>query len=125
MSRGFGVRVRELREARKATDPSFSLRRFAQAVGVSATFLSRVENAESPPPSAEKVKRMAVLLDADPDELLALAGKVDPELPEIIRERPRAMADLLRTARDEDLTEEELREVIEGLRARRRGERQD
>lgn len=122
MREEFGRRVRELREAKKARDPNFSLRRFAQAVGISATFLSRVENGEATPPMAEKVKKMAVLLGADPDELLALAGKVDPELPEIIRGRPRAMADLLRTARDEGLTEEELDDVTEGLKARRRGE---
>lgn len=111
-----------MREAKKVTDPSFSLRRFAQAVGVSATFLSRAENGGGPPPSAGKVKRMAELLDEDPDELLALAGKVDPDLPEIIRGRPRAMADLLRTARDQDLTEEEIRGVTESLRSRVRKE---
>jgi transcriptional regulator with XRE-family HTH domain len=120
MSGEFGARVRELREAKKAKDPAFSLRRFALAVGVSATFLSRAENGEGPPPGAEKVKRMAELLGEDPDELLALAGKVDPDLPEIIRGRPKAMADLLRTARDQGLTEEEIRGVTEGLRSRRR-----
>jgi HTH-type transcriptional regulator, competence development regulator len=120
MSEEFGKRVRELREAKKRTDPEFSLRRFAQAVGVSATFLSRMENGDAPPPSAEKVIRIAKLLGEDGDELLALAGKVDPELPRIIRRRPRAMADLLRTARDEGLTEEEILEVTQGLRSRRR-----
>ena len=118
MTETFGARVRRLREAKKASDPAFSLRRFAQAVGVSATFLSRVENNEGPPPGAEKVKRMAELLDENPDELLALAGKVDPELPEIIRRRPRAMADLLRTARDQGLTEEEIRGVTKRLKSR-------
>jgi transcriptional regulator with XRE-family HTH domain len=122
MKQEFGKRVRELREAKKRTDPSFSLRRFAQAVDVSATFLSRVENGEAPPPKAEKVKKMAELLDADPDELLALAGKVDPELPGIILESPRAMADLLRTARDEGLSDEEIRRVTEELRSRGRRE---
>lgn len=120
MTETFGARVRGLREAKKAEDPAFSLRRFAQAVGVSATFLSRAENDEGPPPGAEKIKRMAELLGEDPDELLALAGKVDPELPEIIRGRPSAMADLLRTARDQGLTEEEIRGVADELRTRGR-----
>lgn len=122
MREEFGKRVRRLREAKKVTDPSFSLRRFAQAVGISATFLSRVENGEAPPPKAENVMRMAALLGDDPDELLALAGKVDPELPLIIREQPRAMADLLRTARDEGFTEEELDGITKELKARRHGE---
>lgn len=120
MTETFGARVRGLREAKKAEDPTFSLRRFAQAVGLSATFLSRAENDEGPPPGAEKIKRMAELLGENPDELLALAGKVDPELPEIIRGRPRAMADLLRTARDQGLTEEEIRGVADELRTRGR-----
>jgi transcriptional regulator with XRE-family HTH domain len=118
----FGKRVRELREAKKLSDSRFTLRRFAQEVGVSATFVSRMENGEAPPPKAEKVKKMAELLGEDPDELLALAGKVDPELPEIIRERPKAMADLLRTARAEGLTEEEIRKVTDRLRSWSRGE---
>ena len=121
MNGEFGRRVRALREDKKATDPGFSLRRFAQAVGLSATFVSRMENGEAQPPGAEKVKRMARLLGANADELLALAGKVDPELPEIIRKRPRAMADLLRTARDQGLTEEEIRSVTDELKSRRRG----
>src|ERR671939_383934 len=95
----FGQRVRELREARRKTDPDFSLRRFALAVGISAAFLSKVETGEAPPPKAEKIKKMAELLDANADELLALAGKVDPILPQIIREQPK-MADFLRTARE-------------------------
>lgn len=119
MSKTFGATVRKLREAKKKTDPAFSLRRFAQAVDVSATFLSKAENDEGPPPGAEKVKRMAELLGEDPDELLALAGKVDPELPNIIRERPKAMADLLRMARDQGLTEGEINKVTEDLRSLR------
>ncbi len=121
MNEEFGRKIRELREDKKATDPSFSLRRFAQAAGLSATFVSRMENGEARPPGAEKVKRMAHLLGANADELLALAGKVDPDLPEIIRQRPRAMADLLRTARDQGLTEEEIRGVTEEWKSRRRG----
>lgn len=120
MTETFGERVRKLREAKKSENPAFSLRRFAQAVGVSATLISRVENGEGLPPGADKIKRMAELLGEDPDVLLALAGKVDPELPEIIRGRPRAMADLLRTARDQGLTEDEIRGVVDELRTRGR-----
>ncbi|MBF0128060.1 MAG: helix-turn-helix domain-containing protein [Magnetococcales bacterium] len=104
----FGKRVRDLREAKKATDPSFSLRQFALAVGISATFMSKVENGEFDPPAFDKIKRMAALLEVDPDEFLALAGKIDPELPQIIREQPKAMADFLRTARDLNLGSNEI-----------------
>jgi hypothetical protein len=39
------------------------------------------------------------MLNQDPDELLAMAGRVASDLPEIIRRRPREMATFLRTAR--------------------------
>jgi len=116
----FGKRIRELREAKKKTDPSFSLRRFAQAVGISATYLSKVENYEFPPPASDKIKRMAHLLEVDADVLLALADKLDPALSKIILGQPKALADFLRTARDEKLTEAEIKELTRGIREKRK-----
>jgi HTH-type transcriptional regulator, competence development regulator len=115
----FGQRIRELREAKRKTNPAFSLRRFAEAICVSATFLSKVETGESPPPSADKIKRMAELLGANADELLALAGKVDPVLPEIIREMPRAMADFLRTAREANLTDADIERLTKSIKKKK------
>lgn len=89
----FGERLRQLREERKHSNPAFSLRKFAQEAGISATFLSKIERGEFDPPKADKIIRMAELLDVDPDELLALAEKVDPSLNDIIREQPVALAD--------------------------------
>jgi transcriptional regulator with XRE-family HTH domain len=111
----FGKYIRKLREAKKKTDPRFSLRQFAQAVGISATFLSKVENDEFKPPKLEKIKKMAQLLEVDPDELLARAGKVDTELSDIIREQPKAMADFLRAARDKNLSEKQIKGLIENI----------
>ncbi len=110
----FGNRVRELREARVKTDPTFSLRQFAERVGISATFLSKVERGEFDPPRAEHIIKMAELLGVDADELLALANKVDPELEKIIREQPTALPDLLRTVRG--MSAEELRKLTEQAR---------
>jgi transcriptional regulator with XRE-family HTH domain len=110
----FGQRIRDLREARKRTDPNFSLRKFAKAVGISPTFLSKIETGEFDPPAADKIIRMAELLEIDADELLAIAEKVDPELTEIIRERPVAMADFLRTTRG--MSADKLRELTERIR---------
>jgi transcriptional regulator with XRE-family HTH domain len=116
----FGKMVRDLREEKKKTDPAFSLRQFAVAVGVSATYLSKIETGEFPPPSAEKIQLMANMLDTDADELLALAGKVDPILPEIIQEQPKAMADFLRTAKEVGLTAEDLEKLTKRLKNRGR-----
>lgn len=117
----FGKHIRTLREERKRNDPRFSLRQFAEAVGISATFLSKVETGEFDPPAADKVKRMAELLGEDPDELLALAGRVDPELPEIIREQPKAMADFLRTAREAAASDEQIEALTQMLKAMNKG----
>ncbi len=51
----------------------FSLRRFADRVGVSPTYLSQVEQGNADPPTAERVARMAELLGENADELIALA----------------------------------------------------
>lgn len=112
----FGKRIRELREAKKATDPSFSLRQFADKAGISATFLSKVETGQFAPPSAATIKKMAALLETDADELLALAKKTDPDLGNIIREQPKAMADFLRTAREKGLTAEDIQKITEKIR---------
>ena len=105
----FGARVRRLREER-----DIGLRPFARMVGISATYLSKVERDELPPPAEERVKEIARLLGQDPDELLALAGRVASDLGEIIRERPREMASFLRTVRG--MGPEELRRLEEAAR---------
>jgi transcriptional regulator with XRE-family HTH domain len=89
----FGARIRALREGQQ-----ISLRKFADKVGISPTYLSKIERGDFPPPGEETVKRFAEALDQDPDELLALAGKVSSDLPVIIRQRPRELASFLRTA---------------------------
>ena len=116
----FGKRIRDLREAKRRTDPAYSLRQFAEAVGVSATFISKMETGEFDPPRAEKIKRMAELLDVDPYELLQLAEKPDPELVKMVKEQPKEMADFLRTARERGITPAELTEMTRRLRSRRK-----
>jgi transcriptional regulator with XRE-family HTH domain len=111
----FGERIRRLREARKGSGPGFTLRGFARAVGVSPTFISKMERGHFNPPSAETVKRMALLLGVDPDGLLALAGKIDPDLAAIISQKPRAMARLLRTVHETGLTDQEILELSEQI----------
>ncbi len=91
--KNFGAKIRALREAQQ-----ISLRKFADKVGISSTYLSKVERDEFPPPGEETVKKFALALNQNPDELLALAGKVSSDLPAIIQQRPREMASFLRTA---------------------------
>jgi hypothetical protein len=89
----FGQTIRALREAKK-----LGLRRFAEMVGMSPTYLSKVERDEFAPPAEAKVIAIAHALGENPDELLALAGRVASDLPGIIRKHPREMASFLRAA---------------------------
>jgi HTH-type transcriptional regulator, competence development regulator len=100
MTRTFGEYVRRRREARRATDDGFSVRRLAARIGVEPSFLSKVERDEVPPPSEAKVVALARELGEDPDMLLALAGKVSSDLQRAIRKRPELFASLIRELRD-------------------------
>jgi len=90
----FGAFVRQEREERE-----IGLREMAKMIGVSPTYISKVERDEFPPPAEDKVRKIAEILNIDVDELLALAGKVSSDLSKIIRERPRELAALLRTTK--------------------------
>ena len=101
----FGEEVRRLRQ-----EKGISLRKFAVQVSMSPTYLSKVERGEFPPPAEEKVKAMARLLGQNEDEFLALAHRVASDLTGIIRERPKIMADFLRTMRG--LPQDEMRRLL-------------
>jgi len=90
----FGAFVRKEREERE-----IGLREMAKIIGVSPTYISKVERDEFPPPAEDKVRKIAKIFEIDVDELLALAGKVSTDLSEIIRENPRELAALLRTTK--------------------------
>jgi len=93
--RSFGVHLREQRIAK-----GFSLRRFAELVGVSPTYLSHIEQGKvDSPPTADRVQKMAELLGESADELIAMAGRVPEDLPKIIQSQPEAMPALLRAAK--------------------------
>ena len=88
-----GAFVRQQRESRE-----IGLREMATKIGVSPTYLSKVERDEFPPPAEDKVRKIAEIFGTDVDELLALAGKVSSDLSDIIRRNPVELAALLRTA---------------------------
>jgi transcriptional regulator with XRE-family HTH domain len=110
----FGNRIRALREKLLEEDREYSLRRFAARVGMSPTYLSKVERGDLPPPGEQKVKTIAKELGEDPDELLALAGRVASDIPEIVRKRPVMMAKLIRRLRNmEDKQIERIFRIVE------------
>jgi transcriptional regulator with XRE-family HTH domain len=97
----FGALVRREREAKE-----IGLREMAKMIGVSPTYLSKVERDEFPPPAEDRVKEIAKVIGYDADELLALAGRVASDLSDIIKRHPVELAALLRTTKG--LTAEEM-----------------
>jgi transcriptional regulator with XRE-family HTH domain len=97
----FGALVRRERAAKE-----IGLREMAKMIGVSPTYLSKIERDEFLPPAEDKVKAIAKIIGRDADELLALAGRVSSDITEIIKRHPVELGALLRTAkglRAEDL----------------------
>jgi ribosome-binding protein aMBF1 (putative translation factor) len=90
----FGEFVRQQREAKE-----IGLREMAKMIGVSPTYLSKVERDEFAPPAEDKVKASAQIIGCDVDELLARAGRVASDLSDIIKRDPVELAALLRTTK--------------------------
>ena len=102
----FGERLRERRITK-----GIGLRAFSKDVGVSPTYLSQVEQGKVDPPTADRVKRIAELLEESVDEWTALAGRLAEDLPEIIHSSPIEVPDLLRAVKG--MTPEQMQKVRE------------
>jgi len=82
----FGQRIRELRQTR-----SLSQRDLAGKVGVTFTYISKIENDKidfGDYPSESLISKLATALNADEDELLLLAEKIPPSIKKRVLERP-------------------------------------
>ncbi len=85
----FGRKLKELRLKADLTQAEL-----AAAVGVDFTYLSKIENERVEPPSERIILQIAETLGAklgaevDPDELIALAGKIPSKLLNSIAEDP-------------------------------------
>jgi transcriptional regulator with XRE-family HTH domain len=102
----FGDQLRTTR-----VDKGYSLRKFAQLIDVSPTYLSQVEQGNvKTPPTADRVEKMAKLLGADVDEWVTLAGRVSKESEEILQSNPELPA-LLRAVKG--LTPEQIKQLAE------------
>ena len=96
----FGEYIRIVRERLRSQDPSFSVRKVAQRIGIEPAYLSKIERGQAAPPSEDTIRRLAGELGEDPDLLLAMGGKVSSDLQDIILRRPQLFADLLRQLKD-------------------------
>ena len=86
----FGEILRKLRDENRT-----GIKRLAPELGVSYTYLSKLEN-EVTAPSEEFVARVAKYFKYDKDLLLLAAGKVPHEILDILRENPDEALQFLR-----------------------------
>ena len=88
---GFGTNLRKLREAKGIT-----LRQFAKDCELSATYLSRIEKEQFPPPSANTIQRIADQLGVDGDLMTLYAGKIPDWIKDLLSKKGDACVAALR-----------------------------
>ena len=119
----FGEKLRQLRKAKNLTQRELAERVAARLQreeqrGFDFTYLSKIENSKTPPPSVAVIKQLAEVLEADAYELITLAGKVPPDLRETLKESSEAARAFFRSAFDADLKDEDWKGLLEELKRR-------
>lgn len=115
-TRPFGELLRATRIAK-----GYSLRKFAELVDLSPTYLSQVEQDKVVrPPTAERVKTMAEVLGKNVDQWIVFAGRMPKDLSKIIQREPETMPDLVRAA--DGLTAEQIRSLAKRARRMKNGD---
>lgn len=108
MKERLGERIR-----RKRAEQKLGLRETATKVGISPTYLSRIETMdEKTPPAEDVIQKLATLLNDDFDELMQLAGRVPEDVEKLIKADP-DMPVMLRRAREQNVTGAEFLEWLE------------
>lgn len=106
----FGQRIKRARRELKLTQ-----RELAKRVNVNFTYLSKIENGEMPPPSEEKIFKLAGTLNIDPDELFSLARRLPDELVDLATRTH--MPTILRAAKD--LSDSDRKEMLDWIERKR------
>lgn len=116
----FGRYLRELREG-----TGMRIKELADKMGWTAVYVSDIELGRRNPPSSQKIRQIASLLNVDPTKLLDLADKEKKKVVlDLDEESPGRMEVALMLARSwEGLTDEEIEEMKTFLK--RRTNRQD
>ena len=103
----FGETIKELRKQHRMTQ-----RELADQLGVNFTYISKIENDKLEVlPSEDLIRRMAEVLEADAEELLDLAGKLDlKQLQQVAKDLPQAGV-LLRRIQSRQLTDKQWQKI--------------
>ena len=112
----------------KREEKQISLREVARTLGVSAPFLSDVENNRRGPLTEERLADLAKVLnltEKEKSEMYDIVGKqkglLAPDLNPYVTERPYVNA-ALRTARNLEANEEDWQRFVDDLITRKRGD---
>jgi HTH-type transcriptional regulator, competence development regulator len=106
-SKAFGHRLRRSRE-----NAQLSLRACARAAQISATYLSKIERGELPPPAEPVIRILARLVREDPDEMVRVSGRV-PATAKNLLGRDKLFSDLV--AALQRMTPRQRKELIEHI----------
>jgi transcriptional regulator with XRE-family HTH domain len=118
----FGERLREIRKNRNLTQRGLAEKVAARLKaedrrGFDFTYLSKIENGKTPPPSVAAIIQLSHVLETDADELIALAGKVPPDFGETLKGSEAART-FYRSASNANLTEEDWKSFLDDLNQR-------
>lgn len=116
----FGKRVKQLRKAKGLTQQELADTVAARLKdqdrrGFDVTYLSKIENDRMPPPSTPAVIELAKALDADADELLALAKRVPPDMSKKLTDSKGART-FYRSALEMGLSEADWKRLLEQIK---------
>lgn len=110
MENQFGEALRERRRA-----AGISQRELAEKVNVDFSYISKIETGRLPPPSADKIVEISIVLDIEPAELLALTGKIPSNIQKTIGTSEVAQ-EFLQEVQRMDLSEDEWKEIVRSLK---------
>lgn len=113
MKKSFGKTLRDLR-----LQQNLGLRIVADELGLSPSYISRIEQDKEPPPRTEVIRKMADLLNGT-DVLFDLANTSPPDLVQSLEKRP-DIRELIRTITFAKCSRDDVREITASLRLKLR-----
>jgi HTH-type transcriptional regulator, competence development regulator len=115
----FGRAIRRFRKGKNLTQSELAHRVAARLQqydrrGFDVTYLSKIENDRFPPPSSQAITELAAELDANCDELFALAGRTPADVARELKKSQGARV-FFRSAVKRSLSEEDWVELLKKL----------
>ena len=111
MTTTFGAVLRRLRQA-----AGLSQRELATQVGLDFTYISKLENDRLPPPAADTIVALCKVLQIEPEELLALVGKIPTGIQKAVSTNKAAQS-FLREVQHLDISDEKWKTLASSLQS--------